>query len=248
MTAELETFPELALIDQLIAGLEALIAESDESPLHIDSHQPSKRAIYRIIGTNTPIEKKKLPCDAIYLDGTKLILRCNNTEAVRQTQLEVAVQAEKSGRGETMAMIRGKVTNTKRVRGGYDLEIDIVEMRKTRITPGQKLRECLGKSDQAAWNRWCQDIKGNLELIGMDLKRADLTGYDLCCADLTGSDLSGANLAGAVLAGADLTGCKLDSATVAGTDFFRAKMKRSQAAVLAQSGMPEVESVLFEEG
>ena len=241
------SFPELELVDSLIAGLEALIIESDETPLSIELNQKPKRAIYRILTANSPSERKANTGDAVYLDPELLILRCNTTQVVKLTPVEVMVQAEKSGRGETLAIIQGKARELKRVRGGYDIEIDISEMRKTRITPSQKLRECMNKNDSSSWNRWCQDVRDHVELMGMDLKKADLTGYDLCCADLSGSDLTGANLSGAILAGADLRTCTLTGAQVAGTDFFRAKMKRSQAAILAQSGMPEVESVLLED-
>ena len=239
-------FPELELLDSLIVGLEELIHESDETPLSIDNNQRPRRAFYRILGTTSPSDRKINAGDAVYLDATKLVLRCNNTEVVRLTPMEVMVQAEKSGRGETMAIIQGRAQNLKRVRGGYDIDIEISEMRKSRITPGQKLRECLGKNDSNAWNRWCQDIRDNIELMGMDLRKAELGGYDLCCADLTGSDLTGANLTGTVLAGADLSHCIMERVTVTGTDFFRAKMNRSQAPLLQQSGMPEIESVIFD--
>ena len=239
------TFPELELVDSLIAGLEALIHESDETPLTIEANQKPKRAVYRILTGNSPSERKVRIGDAVYLNANMIVLRCNTTEVVRLTPLEIMVQAEKSGRGETMAIIRGKARELKRVRGGYDIEIDIEEMRKTRVTPSQKLRECLHKNDSTGWNRWCQDIRDDIELMGMDLRRADLTGYDLCCADFTGSDLTGANLSGAILAGADLTHCIMEKVSVAGADFFHAKMSRSQAPLLQQSGMPEVESVVF---
>lgn len=240
------TFPELALIDELITGLEALIAESDETPLAITSTDKPKRAVYRVLNDTSPTGRKARTGEAVHLDAERLVLRCNTTEVVKQTPMEVAVMAEKSGRGESMAIIKGKAIGLKRVRGGYDIEIEIREMRKTRVTPGQKLRECLGKGDVTGWNRWCQDIRDNIELIGMDLKRADLAGYDLCCTDLTGADLSGANLSGAILAGADLVHCRLENVTVTGADFFRARMNRDQAPLLQLCGMPEVESVVFE--
>lgn len=239
------SFPELEMIDQLIAGLEALITESDESPLVIEQTDRPRRAIYRVLNDTSPTGRKAKTGEAVYLDSTRLVLRCNTTEVVKQTPMEVIVQAEKSGRGETMAIIKGKALGLKRVRGGYDIEIGIGEMRKSRVTPGQKLRECLGKGDMSGWNRWCQDIRDSIELIGMDLKKADLAGYDLCCTDLTGADLSGANLSGTILAGADLIHCKMENVTVTGADFFRAKMNNEQKALLQLSGMPEAESVIF---
>ncbi len=241
------SFPELELLDSLIAGLEHLIAESDETPLTIETNQKPKRAAYRILLPGvSPSERKVKFGDAVYLNNNLLIIRCNTTEVVRLTPMEVIIQIEKGGNGETKAVVTGKARDLKRVRGGYDIEIDIEEMRKTRVTPGQKLRECLAKNDTSGWNRWCQDIPDKIELTGVDLRRADLTGYDLCCADLNGSDLSGANLTNAVLAGADLSHCVMEKVSTAGADFFRAKMNRTQAALLQQSGMPEVESVIFE--
>lgn len=247
MPEAMVSFPELELLDQILSGLEALIQESDEAPLSIGANQKPRRAVYRILSASAPSEKKSFFGDAVYLDSQKLILRCTNTEAVRLTPVEVTVQAEKSGRGETVAIIAGKVGELRRVRGGYDIDIEIGEMRKVRTTPSQKLRECLDKSDAASWNRWCQDIRESIELVGMDLRSVDLGGYDLCCADLTGTDLSGANLTGAILAGADLSQCAMDKALVTGADFFRARMNRAQAPLLNQSGMPEIESVIFED-
>lgn len=246
MPEEAVSFPELELLDELLSSLEALIQESDETPLSIEAHQKPRRAVYRILSAASPSERKSFFGDGVYLDADKLILRCTNTGVVRLTPLEVTVQAEKSGRGETMAIINGRARDLRRVRGGYDIEVEIDEMRKVRVTPSQKLRECLDKADPTAWNRWCQDIRDSLELIGMDLAGADLGGYDLCCADLSGSDLTGANLSGAILAGADLTRCVLDRASVAGADFFRARMNRAHAGLLNQAGMPEVESVVFD--
>ncbi|MCL2000461.1 MAG: pentapeptide repeat-containing protein [Planctomycetes bacterium] len=239
-------FPEVETIDAIIAGLEALIVESDETPLSIEVTDTPRHATYRVLHANVNDRNPKA-ADAISLNAKQLILRCSKTEVVRQMPLEVTVQSEKSGRGETMAIIIGKVAGLKRISGGYAVSIEISEMRKTRVTPAQKLRECLEKSDIQAWNRWCQDIKDTIELIGVDLQGMDLSGADLCCADLTDADLTGTNLTGAILSGADLTHCKLDQAIASGTDFFRAKMVRSQARVLAQSGMPEKESVIFTE-
>ncbi len=240
-------FQELALVDELIAGLEALITESDEAPLSIDATQRPKKSVYRNLSATNQQERKPHPCDAVYLDPQMVTLRCNSTELVRQTPLEIMIQAEKSGRGETMAIIKGKAKEIKRIRGGYDIDIDIAEMRKTRTTPGQKLRECLQKNDAATWNRWVQDIPGRVELTGMDLKNAELNGYDFCCADFTGSDFTGANLGGAILAGADLRNCVMERVTAAGADLFRARLNRIHAPLVSQSGMPETESVILDD-
>jgi hypothetical protein len=240
-------FPELVLVDELIAGLEALITESDETPLSIDGTQRPRKSVYRNMTTTSQQERKLHPCEATHLDGSRVTLRCGTTELVRLTQLEVMVQAEKSGRGETMAIIKGKVHETRRVRGGYDIDVDIAEMRKIRTTPAQKLRECLLKGDAVGWNRWVQDIPGRMELMNSDLKKADLSGYDLCCADFTGSDFTGANWGGAILAGADLRDCVLERVTAAGADLFRARLNRAHASLVSQSGLPEMESVILDD-
>ncbi len=140
-------FPELSLVDELIAGLEALITESDETPLSIESTQRPRKSVYRNLTATNSQERKLHPCEAVYLSGERLTLRCHNTEIVRQMALEIMIQAEKSGRGETMAIVKGKAREIRRVRGGYDIDVDIAEMRKTRMTPSQKLRECLLKND-----------------------------------------------------------------------------------------------------
>lgn len=239
-------FAELELIDQLIAGLEGLIAESDESPLVIAAAKDAKRASYRILNAVPGGDRQPKTGDVIYLAAGKLIMHCAKTGIVRQAYLEVTIQAEKSARGESLAVIKGRAQGVKRVRGGYDVDVDIEEARRTLITPGIKIRECVEKGDAAGWNRWCQDIRDTLDLGGMDLSGADLGGYDLCCADLSGTDLTGASLAGASLAGANLSQCKTDRVAVTGTDFFRARMSRAQAWMLPLSGMVEVESVIFD--
>ncbi len=245
--AAAQEFAELSLVDELIAGLEALIAEADEAPLSIDASQRPRKSVYRNLIAANLSERKLRPCDAVHLDEQRLVLRCNSTEVVRQTPLEVTIQAEKSCRGETVATIIGKVREIKRIRGGYDIEIDISETRKNRTTPSQKLRECLARNDAATWNRWVQEITGNLELMGMDLKKADLAGYDLCCADFTGSDFTEAKLGGAILGGAILRNCVLEKVAVAGADLFMAKLDRVHAPLVVQSGMPETESVILTE-
>lgn len=240
-------FPELSPVDDLIAALEALITESDETPLSIDATQRPRRASYKNLSATGSLERKAHFCDAVYCDGERVTLRCVNTEVVRQMPLEIMIQAEKSARGETTAIIKGKAREIKRIRGGYDVDVDIAEMRKTRTTPSQKLRECLHKSDAVAWNRWVQDIPGRVELMGMDLKGAELAGYDLCCADFTGSDFTGANLGNAVLAGADLRKCAMEKVNAAGADLFRARLNRVHAPLVSQSGMPEIESVILDD-
>lgn len=239
-------FPELDLIDSLINGLELLLTESDETPLRIETTDRPKRATYRILNVTSPTERRMHAAEAVYLDGSTLILRCNDTQAVRQTQMEVTVRAEKTGRGEVIAVLAGKVRELQRVRGGYDVALDILDMRKHKITPAQKLRDCVNHGDAAGWNRWCHDIVGIIELNNMDLRSVDLNGYDLCCVDFAGSDFTGANLSGAIMAGSDISQCILENVTAVGTDLFNARMNRAQAALVQQSGMPEVESVVFE--
>jgi hypothetical protein len=244
MAEALAEFQELGLVNSLISGLENLITESDSVPLVISSPDQAKRAAYVILNATT-LDRKPKPAEAMALNESRLILHCNKTDLVKQANLEVTIQAGKNGRGENTAVVTGRVLGLKRVRGGYDIEIGVGELRMSRITPGQKLRECLGRKDTAAWNRWCQDILDEIDLTGMDLRQQDLSGYDLCCADLSGSDLTGANLAGTILAGANLRQCKLENVTVTTTDFFHAVMHRGQVQLLAQSGMPEIESVVF---
>lgn len=246
--AESASFPELELIDSLIAGVEALITESDETPFYIDMHQAPRKAFYRIFnsGIRGQSDKRIYHADAVFLNDECLILRCNDTSVVKQMQLHATVQAEKSSRGEVLVVMQGKVRELKRIQGGYDVEIEITETRKIKITPAQKLRDCILHNDVTGWNRWCNDIPGSLELTGTDMRMTNLSGYDLCLADFTGSDFTGANLSGAIFAGAVLRDCVLENVTVTGTDFFHARMNRSQAALLQQSGMPEIESVVFD--
>lgn len=239
-------FPELEMVDGLIAGLEALLVESDETPLRIDSTHPPKRAIYKIFGGGGPSERRVYHAEALFLDDTRLVLRCQDTHLVKQTPVQVTIQAEKSGRGEVIAIFKGKVKDLKRVQGGYDVFIEIAETNKLRVTAAQKLRDFVAHGDAMGWNRWCHDIPGIIELVGMDLRSVDLNGFDLCCADLTGSDLTGANLSGAIMSGSILIRCVIKNVTAVGTDLFAARLSRNHASLLQQSGMPEVDSVIIE--
>lgn len=239
-------FPELELVDTLIAGLESLLAESDEIPLRIDSTQSPKRALYRILGGSGPEERRVYTSEAIRLDGTTLYLRCQDTHLVKQTPVQVTVQTEKTGRGEVMAIFQGKVRETKRIQGGYEVILDTTGTNKFRVTAAQKLRDFIANNDATGWNRWCYDIPGVIELTDMDLRMAELNGFDLCCANFTGSDFSGANLSGAIMAGANFTRCDMKNVTAVGTDLFNARLSRNQAFLLQQSGMPEVDSVIIE--
>lgn len=244
--AEFTDFPELELIDQLILRLEQVFLEANDTAIRIDAGEPPKRAIYRILnaaaGSHAP---RPVAAQALRLDDTQLVLFCNVTEIVKGSLLDVSVQARKSGRGESQALIRGKATGLRRVRGGYEVDIYIEKMRRSVTTPGQKLQECLGKNDMAGWNRWCAEITDTINLTGLRLVKADLQGYDLCCADLTGTDLSGANLTGANLSGSDLARTRLDNAIVQGTDLFGARMNRRAAWAVQQSGLLETESIAF---
>jgi uncharacterized protein YjbI with pentapeptide repeats len=63
-----------------------------------------------------------------------------------------------------------------------------------------------------------------LELVGQNLRQADLRQMDLSRACLAGADLRGALLDGARLDGADLTGALLDGARLEGAELRRARL------------------------
>ncbi|MDR1613445.1 MAG: pentapeptide repeat-containing protein [Planctomycetota bacterium] len=237
---------DLDVLDDLIFRLEKLIVEAEEAPISISFSDPPKKAVYRPVGNAAnALDRKGQTAEAVYLNGEKLVLRTPKTQLVRLMGIEATVRAEKSGRGETSAVMTGVVSGMKRVRGGYEITVDISDSRRVTVTAGQKLRESLERNDAAAWNRWCQEIKDHIDLSGMDLQNADLSGFDLCFANLSGADLTGADLSGAILSGADLSRTKLDGVAVTGADFFRARLNRKYAGLLTLTGMPEIESVVF---
>lgn len=237
---------QIDILDDLISRLEFLITKADEEPLTISTSDKPKRSFYRPLGVlASSFDRKSKISEAIFLANDKLTLKCTKTELVKLMKVEVTILGGKNGHGEVSFIIAGVVSGMRRVRGGYEVDITIDESRRVQVTPGQKIRESVENNDVAGWNRWCQDIKDNLDLTGINLANANLTGYDLCCADLTDADLSGADLTNAMLAGADLSRTNLDAAKVVGADFFRSKINRGQAALLSQSGMPEKESVIF---
>ena len=64
----------------------------------------------------------------------------------------------------------------------------------------------------------------NANLIGADLRDADLSGANLRYADLSGADLSGADLSGANLRYADLSGADLSGADLSGANLRNANL------------------------
>ena len=238
--------PPLELLDEIIGKLELLITQADETPLVITLQDPPRRAVYRPIGNvSNSIDRKHKLSDVVVLNTEKMMMRCKKSELVRLMSVEVTVVGGKNGKGEVSFIFLGLVTGQRRVRGGYETDIDIKEMRRVQVTPGQKLRESVERDDVAGWNRWCQDIRDPIDLSGIDLSNATLAGYDLCCADLTGADFSGCDLSNAILSGANLSRTNLDEVKVTGADLFRVKINRKHAALISASGMPEKESVIF---
>ncbi len=236
----------LEILDDLIARLELLITQAEATLLFITLQDKPKRAIYRPIGNiANSVDRKPKIANAIFLNEERLIIKCTKTELVKLMGVQTTVSGGRNGKGETSFIITGVVQGLKRVRGGYEVEINIDESRRIQVAPGQKLRESLEKGDSASWNRWCRDIRDAIDLTGLNLVNADLAGYDLCCADLTGADLTGADLSNALLAGADLSNTKLDDVRIAGADLFRAKLNRNYGYLIASSGMPEKESVII---
>lgn len=76
-----------------------------------------------------------------------------------------------------------------------------------------------------AWNEWRKQAPNVLiDLLGANLRRADLIGVDLVEADLTGAILSHANLARAHLNGAHLGGAALNEADLSEADLTGAHL------------------------
>ena len=67
------------------------------------------------------------------------------------------------------------------------------------------------------------------DLEGAYLRRTDLRGADLSRANLRGANLEGANLEGADLFGADLFGAKLGRANLTGADLTEADLRQAEA-------------------
>lgn len=63
-----------------------------------------------------------------------------------------------------------------------------------------------------------------IDLGGQDLRQLDLSGLDFRRARLAGSDLFGADLVRSDLSGTDLHGARLDRAVIIGTDFSNADL------------------------
>jgi len=73
--------------------------------------------------------------------------------------------------------------------------------------------------------KWIHKVGGErLELIGAELRDADLRGIDLSGADLRVANLSGADLRAANLSGADLRAANLTQACLVGADLSQANL------------------------
>ncbi|MDR3211692.1 MAG: pentapeptide repeat-containing protein [Planctomycetota bacterium] len=239
----------LEILDMLVSGLDTLINQDNESPLRVSANDETRRSLCRPVGIVSPtLDRKPRAMDVVFLDDKRLILRSLKSDFVKQMRLEATVMGDRTGKGETNAVILGTVMATRRVPKGYEVEAEISEYRRIHVTPSQKLLESTASNDMAGWNRWCQEITDTIDLVGVSLSGVDLSGYDLCGADLSGADLTGADLRGAALSGADLSQAKLTGAKVSGADLFRATLAESQREVLDKTGMLEKESVVFVKG
>ena len=80
-----------------------------------------------------------------------------------------------------------------------------------------------------------QEATTRPDLVGRDLRELDLSGLDFRRARLAGSDLFGADLTRSDLSGADLHGARLDRAVIIGAQFSGADL--SNASLLLSSAV-----------
>src|ERR1039457_4745380 len=84
------------------------------------------------------------------------------------------------------------------------------------------------KKDVKAWNDWRKEHSGIVpNLIGTDLRRANLRGANLGEVDLIGADLRRANLGGANLIWTELVGANLSRANLRGANLSKANLRRA---------------------
>jgi len=234
---------EVELIDRLIARLNAIVETPEDVAFQSGPDVAPKPATFRFTHKSSR-DTRLHPAEAIAADPESVTL-VSKQDAVRQMPVEVRIVMGKTGRGEVFRVVDGVVRQTRRVSGGYEMAIQVTSTRREQVTAEQRLREALARDDAAQWERWCADLTDGARLVGADLKGARLVGYDLARADLAGANLAGADLAGADLAAANLEKTVLDGARVAGTDFFRCRISSAYASLVAASGTPETESVVF---
>ncbi len=98
------------------------------------------------------------------------------------------------------------------------------------------------KQGVATWNQWREenpnvmpDLSG-IDLVWLDLRKANLYSADLSGADLTGTDLYEANLSKATLHQADLSGVDLFVANLSGADLSEANLFEANLHLADLSG------------
>jgi uncharacterized protein YjbI with pentapeptide repeats len=96
---------------------------------------------------------------------------------------------------------------------------------------------------------WAVKAKADLigaDLRGADMSRADLRGADMSGADMSGADLRGADMSGANLRGADLRGADMSVADMSGADLIGADMSRAylRGAYLSGANLSRAKGIL----
>lgn len=236
----------IEVIDRLVLQLESALDAVADYEFVAVAGRPPRRGTFRIVSSAyvSLADRKPRSVDVLLMRGAEMMFQSRDNVARRAT-LEVTVLTKKTGEGEVLHVVQATVTDVKRSMGGYEVYCALTGLQRMAVPAYRRFLDCVTNEDPVGWSRWCADLREPAVLRDLDLQRTDLTRFDLCCADLAGSDLSDANLSGALLSGANLSGCCLDGAQVAGADLFGARIPSDYRGLVANSGMIEVESVIF---
>jgi hypothetical protein len=233
--------------EALMAELEEALVVSDTISFQAYEDVLPKPCVYKIISSayQTTADKKKVFSGKIFaLNGAKCKL-LSNKGIIKGQEVELTIFFEKDYTGETIYTGRGAAQHSKKISGGYDVEIELNILEKNFIPIHKRFYEFVTNGDFAGWNRWTFDIDKGPKLKNLDLEGSDMRNFNLCAADFSGSNLNNTSLINCNLSGANFEKCQMDNILVSGADLFRCKIPRKYMEIISACELVEVESIVF---
>ena len=235
-----------AVLESMAEQLEAIIHDAALCSFAPTAKRPFLNAEIEFIsdGYINPKDRKAKQAKVLFMQEGLVRLQMQET-LLRSQKVQLTAFMQKTGKGEDRAVSIGIVSQCKRVKGGYDAELELDTMELKQLPAIDLFLNCALEGDFATWNRWCADLTDNLELQELNLQNMTLANFDLCAANLVGSDLTGVDLSNANLSGANLCDCNLSGVRITGADLFGARLPRQHMDLIGASGLVEVESVVL---
>ncbi len=236
---------ELSKVEKLIAVLEEAIESTEDIEFVASNHSEIKQATFRVnnISFGSISDRNTLRSAMVSRISEGLVEMQVKENIVKGFDIDIIILFAKTYDGEIVYEIEGSVISSKKITGGYDLQVEMSSIVKKINPANRKLLECVASSDYAEWNRWSFDLKEGVNLVNLDLTNKELKFFDFCQANLKGSDLKNSNLSYSNLSGANLEECNLENINFTGTEIFGATIPRKYMEVIVDSGIVEIESI-----